>query len=81
MKYIPSPMGTLRKNPLCRTYHDQRYTAGFQSVPSGVELLSLLLEVSVHVSNHQSQLLLVSLLRATVRPYFRLRNDLSLKYL
>ena len=40
------------------------------ALPSGVSLLSRLLDVSVHVSNPQVHLVLVSLLRAAAAPYF-----------
>ena len=40
-------------------------------LPTGVELLSLLLEVSLHVSDDQSNLTLVSLFKSAVNPYFR----------
>jgi len=41
------------------------------SLPTGVSLLSKLLDVSVHVSNKVVHLLLVSLLTASASPYFR----------
>merc|ERR1719403_217915 len=40
-------------------------------LPNGVSLISKLLDVSVHVSNKQVHLLLISLLAAVAAPYFR----------
>jgi len=44
---------------------------GWQQLPRGVQLLSFLLKISVHVCTDRGNLVLVSLFRAAVNPYFR----------
>eukprot|EP00092_Neocalanus_flemingeri_P034456 GFUD01037467.1.p1 GENE.GFUD01037467.1~~GFUD01037467.1.p1 ORF type:complete len:1338 (+),score=286.80 GFUD01037467.1:40-4053(+) len=49
----------------------QSHPSGLSYLPTGVSLLSKLLDVSVHVSNKVVHLLLIALLTASASPYFR----------
>jgi len=53
---------------ICKVRQDPQ---GWVQLPTGIELLSLLLQVSVHVCQEKETLILISLFKSAVEPYFR----------